>query len=98
MKKGKNIKRMSLVEFIGTFKEILVEYLKQLKDMSQHQFNKGWQLKNFNRTLENMEIGQVLFVHNFSQNILLYIQDEVLGAHWDHKQLTIPPNHLFLRV
>ena len=94
-KKGKNINRMSLVEFTRTFKEILVEYLKQLKDMSQHQFNKVWQMKNFNQALENMEIGQILFIHDFSQNILLYIQDEVSGAHWDHKQVTIHPTTCF---
>ena len=63
--------------------------------MSAHQFFKIWQLHNFKLSLSNLSSGQVLFVHNFQQNLLLLIQDEMLAAHWDHPQLTIHPTSLF---
>ena len=94
-KNGKPIKRMALEEHKGTYEEILNEYITQLDSMSLHQFNKLWQLKNFNETLRNLQVGQVLFVHDFSQNLLMYIQDEASGAHWDHEQVTIHPTVAF---
>ena len=33
----------------------------------------------------------MLLVHDFSQNVLWYAQDEVGAAHWDHEQATIHP-------
>ena len=89
------VKRMlpTLVE--GTYQQLLKEYIKQLKAISIHQFMKIWQLKNFNLTLRNLRKGQLLLVHDFSQNLLLYTQDEVPGAHWDHEQATIHPTVAF---
>ena len=93
--KGKSIKRMGLQQFSGTYSKILEKYLSLLDTMSIHQFNKIWQMKNFNEALRNLQIGQVLFVHDFSQNLLMYLQDEVSAAHWDHEQITIHPTVAF---
>ena len=56
----------------GTIQDLLDHYIKQLHDMSVHQFSKVWQLKQFNACVKNLKPGQVLFVHDFSQNLLLY--------------------------
>ena len=90
-KEGKAFKRMGLCEFSGTPKVLFKEYLKRLEKMSLHQFNKIGQMKNFKEVLGNLQIGQVIFVHHFSQNLLLINQDEVASAHWDHEQVTIHP-------
>ena len=37
----------------------------------------------------------MIFVHDFSQNLLLINQDEVSSAHWDHEQVTIHPTVCF---
>ena len=34
-------------------------------------------------------------MHDFSQNLLLIIQEEVSAAHWDHKQATIHPTVVY---
>ena len=60
-----------------------------------HQFIKIWQLKQFNISLQNLRKGQVLFVHDFSQNLLLVTQDEVSAAHWDHEQVTLLPTVVY---
>ena len=70
-------------------------YTKQLQSMSLHQFFKVWQLRNFNLTINNLQRGQVLFVHDFQQNLLLITQDESSGSHWDHPQLTIHPTSVY---
>ena len=57
----------------GTMQDLLNHYINQLHDMSVHQFCKIWQLKQFNRCVKNLKPGQVLFVHDFSQNLLLYL-------------------------
>ncbi|MCG8627024.1 MAG: hypothetical protein MJE68_34120, partial [Proteobacteria bacterium] len=88
--------RRSIPKYIwGSIKTILKEYIEQVKDMSFHQFSKIWQLKQFNATMKNLRKGQVIFVHDFSQNILLYVQDEVSGAHWDHEQVAVHPTACF---
>ena len=56
---------------------------------------KIWQLKQFNISLQNLCKGQVLLVHDFSQNLLLYAQDEVSAAHWDHEQVTLHPTVVY---
>ena len=70
-------------------------YTQQLQSMSLHQFFKVWQLRNFNLTINNLQRGQVLFVHDFQQNLLLVTQDESSGSHWDHPQLTIHPTTVY---
>ena len=87
----KIVNRMLPTLHVGSYEDIFKAYIKQLKSISRHQFMKIWQLKNFNMTLRNLRNGQLLLVHDFSQNLLLYAQDEVPGAHWDHEQATIHP-------
>ena len=74
---------------------LLNKYLEQLNKISSHQFMKIWQLKQFNISLQNLRKGQVLLVHDFSQNLLLYTQDEVTAAHWDHEQVTLHPTVVY---
>ena len=81
----------------GTMKDLLDHYINQLHDMSVHQFCKIWQLKQFNRCVRNLKPGQVLFVHDFSQNLLLYSQDEPQSRHWVHKQITIHPTVVYYK-
>ena len=80
---------------LGTCEDVLKEYIKQLKSISVHQFMKIWQMKNFKMSLQNLRKGQLLLVPDFSQNLLLIIQEEVSSAHWDHEQATIHPTIAF---
>ena len=38
-----------------------------------------------------------MFVHDFSQNLLLYSQDEPQSRHWVHKQITIHPTVVYYK-
>ena len=89
--------KIDIVSHTGSVVNLMKLYIKQLNEMSAHQFFKVWQLRNFNLTLGHLQRGQVLVVHDFQQNLLLITQDETLGSHWDHPQLTIHPTALFYR-
>ena len=94
-KKGKATYRTELCMKTGSIVNLMKLYTKQLQSMSLHQFFKVWQLRNFNLTINNLQRGQVLFVHDFQQNLLLITQDESSGSHWDHPQLTIHPTSVY---
>ena len=96
-KHGKPTKRTELITRSGSVVNLLKLYTKQLEEMSLHQFFKIWQLRNFNMTLENIQRGQIIFVHDFQQNLLLLSQDASSSSHWDHPQLTIHPTAVFYR-
>ena len=94
-KKGKAKYRTELRMKTGSIVNLMKLYTQQLQSMSLHQFFKVWQLRNFNLTINNLQRGQVLFVHDFQQNLLLITQDESSGSHWDHPQLTIHPTAVY---
>ena len=94
---GKLKSKMALITYNGSVTKLLTEYFKRLKSIALHQFNKIWQLRNFNLTLRNLQRGQVLFVHDFQMNMILFAQDEPASTHWDHNQLTIHPTVAFYR-
>ena len=77
-------KKMDMVTTYGSSSHLLATYMKQLKNMSHHQFMKIWQLQNFNSAKENLQLGQLLCVYNFSQNLLLFLPGwgriEALGS------------------
>ena len=52
-------------------------------------------MKNFKEALGNLQIGQVIFVHDFFQKLLLINQDKVSSAHWNHEQVTRHPTVCF---
>ena len=93
----KTNKKMDMVSTYGSSSCLIATYMKQLKDMSRHQFMKIWQLRNFNSAKENLQPGQLLCVHDFSQNLLLFYQDEVGSKHWDHEQISIHPSSLLMK-
>ena len=74
-KNGKPTTHTELVSKSGSVLNLLKLYINQLDDMSTHQFFKLWQLQNFNMILENIQFGQIIFVHDFQQNLLLIPQD-----------------------
>ena len=62
-------KKIGLITYTGSIAKLLSVFFEQLKEISMHQFHKLWQLRNFNNTLQHLQIGQVLFVHDFQMNI-----------------------------
>ena len=92
---GAKKKKIGLITYTGSIAKLLSVFFEQLREISMHQFHKLWQLRNFNNTLQHLQIGQVLFVHDFQMNLMLFIQDEPAGVHWEHPQITVHPTSVF---
>ena len=92
---GAKKKKIGLITYTGSIAKLLSEFFQQLKEISMHQFHKLWQLRNFNNTLQHLQIGQVLFIHDFQMNLMLFVQDEPVGVHWEHPQITVHPTSVF---
>ena len=72
--------------------EELVDLLMQhLYNMSEHTFMASWNYCQYKQAKKNIEIGDVILVHDFAQNYLCKHQKEVQGLHWRHEQVTIMP-------
>ena len=96
-KGNKTNSKMDIVSIYGSASCLIATYMKKFKSISRHQFMKIWQLHNFNSAKENLQPGQLLCVHDFSQNLLLFYQDEVGAKHWDHEQITLHPTSILLK-
>ena len=94
---GKKKTKTCLVMHHGSMATLLALFFKQLKEIAMHQFQKLWQLRNFNFMLRHLQKGQVLFVHDFQMNFMLFVPDEPSGVHWDHPQLTVHPTSIFYK-
>ena len=57
---GKKKNKTALITYYSSVAKLLALYFKQLKKIAMHQFQKLWQLRNFNMTLHYLQCGQVL--------------------------------------
>lgn len=64
VKSGIMKNRMGDKEHSGNLSYLVGKYMEQLNTMSIHQFNKIYQVKQFNICLQSLRKGQVLLVHN----------------------------------
>ena len=79
----------------GTLQELIEQYLQIVDVNSFHVFMSYYQDHQYNLCLKNLCKGQVVFVHDYAQNILMKNQDEVQTKHWSHRQLTVHPSIAF---
>ena len=72
--------------------EQLVDLLIELLvTMAEHNFMASWNYVQYKEAKRNITVGDVILVHEFSQNYLCKHQNEVQGLHWRHQQVTLMP-------
>ena len=59
--------------------------------MAEHSFNASWNYCQYQIAKRNIRKGDLIFVHDFSQNYLCSHQNEFQGLHWKHAQVTMIP-------
>ena len=65
--------------------------MEHMSKMSEHTFMASWNYMQYKHAKKNILVGDVIFVHDFTQNFLCQRQNEYQGFHWRHKQVTIIP-------
>ena len=67
---------------------LLIEHL---ETMAEHSFNASLNYCQYKIAKKNIRKGDLIFVHDFSQNYLCSHQNECQGLHWKHAQVTMMP-------
>ena len=82
MHKGKEKKKLKLVDNMLTTSQ-LVELLKnQLKKFALHQFNVQQTTKTYDNILTNLDQYSTLKIHDFSENYTCLLPEEVQSIYW----------------
>ena len=82
MHKGKEKKKLKLVDNMLTTSQ-LVELLKnQLKKFALHQFNVQKTTKTYDNILTNLDQYSTLKIHDFSENYTCLLPEEVQSIYW----------------
>lgn len=84
----------TIIKPADDFVDIFVEYIPKLL---HHDFVAKKQAEYFQTTKNNLEIGEVLVVADFSENYSFLLQNSVQGAYWNNKQATIHPFACYYR-
>ena len=77
--------------FRMSYEEMLDMYCEQLESMSMHTFMASWNYSQYKKAKQNLQAGEVIMVHDFSQNYLCIHQNEPQALHWVHEQVTMMP-------
>ena len=80
-----------------TYKELLEQYVKDLRPMAAHCFFAAWNFHQYLVCKNNLEKGQVVIVHDYAQNYLCVHQNEIQAMHWSHAQVTMHPSSISYR-
>ena len=62
-----------------------------MSKMAEHTFMASWNYIEYKQARKNILVGDVIFVHDFTQNYLCTHQNEVQGLHWRHNKLPLCP-------
>ena len=97
--KQKSVSRMALNTKRGNGKELLEDFVKEIKFLSEHLYRADWQHKQFQilRNAQPFPQDTIMSVMDFAENYATFYQDEVQGAHWHHDQVTIHPVSSYYR-
>ena len=71
--------------------ELIDLFIEHMCNMSEHTFMASWNYVQYKQAKKNILEGDIIFVHNFTQNYLCQHQNECQGLHWRHKQVTVMP-------
>ena len=73
------------------YKELAHLLTDSLNSMAIHSFNASWQYCQYKEAKRNIRPGDVIVVHDFTQNYLCKHQNEGQGLHRRHEQVTVMP-------
>lgn len=78
----------TLVKPVEEFVDVLVEDLVRYK---AHNFIAKQQIEALNHLKENLKVGEVIVLADFSENYSFIVQDAIQGYHWTNNQATVHP-------
>ena len=96
--KGKEKKKMALVDKWLTAKE-LIELLKsKLIDFPRHRFNVAHTSEIYDEIVSQLDDETILKIHDFSENYTCLLPEEIQSLHWTQETATVYPVVILRRV
>ena len=80
-----------------SYSDLIDKYIAILDAMAEDVFMASWNYCQFKAAKQNILHCEVLVVHDFAQNYLCLLQNELQGMHWKHKQVTLHPSVAFYK-
>ena len=86
---GKERKRLQLVEKTTRPGKMFAYLQKLLHTYSSHQFRARWQNQQFQALIDNLPIGHVCAVHDYSENYSCVMQNQLQSLYFSQTQVSI---------
>lgn len=91
------VDRCCLETIIKSTDDFVDSFIESVPKVIQHDFIAKQQAEYFQTVKNNLEIGEVLVVADFSENYSFLLQNSVQGVYWNNRQATIHPFACYYR-
>ena len=91
----KEVRKTRKVRKSGKLSVLMTRYFEDLEDIALHKFLSRWQYDQMEECLPDLQPGEMLCSHDFSQNMPCYSQREIQPQYYDHAQVTLHPSVAF---
>ncbi|KAK0169394.1 hypothetical protein PV328_012113 [Microctonus aethiopoides] len=92
------VDRCSLETILKSTDDFIDLFVESIPKLLQHDFIAQQQAKYYQTIKNNLEIGQVLVVADFSENYAFLLQNSVQGVYWNNSQATVHPFACYYRL
>ena len=91
MHKGKEKKKLKLVDKILTPSELVLLLKSKLDKFPVHRFNVQHTAKTYDNIISNLDEHSILKIHDFSENYTCLLPEEIQSLHWTQETATLYP-------
>ena len=98
MHKGKEKKKMALVEKLVKIDELMHLLKFKLKDFPRHRFNVQHTSKAYDELMFNLDYHNIVKVRCFSENYIWLLPDEIQSLQWTQDTATANPVAILRKV
>lgn len=95
MKKGKTMRKLSLVKKETSPGEMFSYFLEILSSFSSHQFRAKWQASQLKYLQENLPINHCLCIHDFSENFSCFDKQEIQSSYFQKNEVSLHVSVLY---
>ena len=98
MHKGKEKKKIALVDKYLTIDEVIDLLKSRLSDFFRHRFNVQHTAEIYDELVSSLDENTIIKIHDFSENYMCLLPDEIQSLHWTQETATVYPVVVLRRV
>ena len=82
-------KKLQLVDKLTPPGEMFLHFKNLLQRYPSHQFQANWQNQQLRELVENLPLGHVIAVHDYSENYMCSMQDQIQSLYFSQVQASM---------